>query len=53
LALHRLRRCRHGRIRYLKHDLYIGRGLKRHGEYAMEELESLGNLVQFDGFAPC
>ena len=46
MRLRRLRRCRHGRMLYLKHDIYIGRCLDRHGEYAMAELEFLGNLVQ-------
>lgn len=46
LALRRLRRCRHGKMLYFKQDFYIGRCLERVGEYAMEELEFLGNLVQ-------
>ena len=46
LALRRLRRCRHGKMLFFKHDRYIGRCLDEDGAYAMEELEFLGRFLR-------
>ena len=40
------KQCRHGRMVFLKHDVYIGRSLELYGEYSESEAEVFTQLLR-------
>jgi FkbM family methyltransferase len=41
----RLKQCRHGRMLYNRHDIYVGRSLDLYGEYSEGETEMFAQIV--------
>ena len=46
LGFTRLKQCRHGRMLFNRHDIYVGRSLDLYGEYSEGETEMFGQIVQ-------
>ena len=41
-----IKNCRHGRMLYMRHDLYVGRSLDLYGEYCQGESELFAQLLR-------